>query len=191
MEQEDNDSTDAYFSLLDDLSPLLSPGRRLELKDFENKSLCNLVVYDLALTNHKMQFEETDDYLLHIDSMPLNDRLARLEARQNLFRSSWDMPKVPFPWHDTKWESSPNWSQAVPWYTRFRSLLSSWPREYDLIHIDWNKDLSNLDQWGFTNYSRCLVIFYRRTVVHVLGVAVAPLLRYPSLDSIDSVFLSM
>lgn len=190
LEQEHDDSTDAYYSLSDDLSPLLSPNRRLELKDFENKSLCNIVVYDLALTNNKLQFEETDDYLLHIDSMPLKDRIARVEARQDLFRSSWDIPKVAFPWHDTKWESSPNWRQAVPWYTRFRSLLSSWPRGYDLIHIDWNNDLSKLDQWKFTDYCRSLVIFYRRAVVHVLGVAVTPLLRYPSVNTVDGM-LSM
>jgi len=166
------------------------PERRLELKDFQNKALCNLVVYDLALLNHKVQFEETDDFVMHINSMSLCDRQERLQARQDLFRSSWDIPKHGFPWHDTRWETSQNWRQALPWYTRFRSLLASWPREFDLGGIDWDKDLSGIDQWRLTDYCRSLVVFYRRTVVNVLGIAVAPLLRYPS-DDVDHSFLAM
>lgn len=191
LEQEQSDPNDAYYSLSDDLSPLIAPGRRLELKDFENKALCNVVVYDLALTNHKLQFEETDDFVMHTDSMSLEDRRNRLEARQDLFRSTWDIPRVAFPWHDASWEKTLNWKHAIPWYTHFRSLLSSWPRENDLASIDWEKDLSDLDQWAFTTYSRNLVIFYRRTVMQVLGVAVTPLLRYPSLDALSPNFLSM
>ncbi|KAG6376659.1 hypothetical protein JVT61DRAFT_1653 [Boletus reticuloceps] len=64
LEQKHTNSTDTYYSLLDNLSPLISPGHQLELKDFENKALCNLVTYDLALTNHKLQFEETDDFIM-------------------------------------------------------------------------------------------------------------------------------
>jgi len=64
------------------------PKRRLELKDFENKALCNLVVYDLALLNHKVQFEEMDDFIMHIDSMSLCDRHESLQACQDLFHSS-------------------------------------------------------------------------------------------------------
>ncbi|KAF8549213.1 hypothetical protein OG21DRAFT_623982 [Imleria badia] len=191
LEQQHDDPTDAYYSLSDDLSPILSPDRRLELKDFENKALCNMVVYDLALTNHKVQFEETDDFVMHTDNMSPEDRHARVEARQDLFRSSWDIPKVGFPWHDASWQSTSNWKQAVPWYTRFRSLLSSWPRENDLEHIDWDKDLSDLDRWRFTSYSCSLVVFYRRMVMHVLGVAVAPLLCYPSVRTVDPIFFSM
>ncbi|KAI9569286.1 hypothetical protein HD554DRAFT_599694 [Boletus coccyginus] len=191
LEQEQGDPADAYYSQSDDLSPLLSPGRRLRLGDFENKALCNMVVYDLALTNHKLQFEEVDDFLMHIDSMSLKDRLVRLEARRDLFRSSWDIPKAAFPWHDASWESTPNWKQAVPWYTRFCRLLSSWPRENDRESIDWDKDLSELDRWCFTSYSRSLVIFYRHTVFRVLGIAVAPLLRFPSVDTLDPIFFSM
>ncbi|KAG6371439.1 hypothetical protein JVT61DRAFT_9136 [Boletus reticuloceps] len=92
LQGEQDDSTSAYYSLVDDLSPLLGLGRRLELKDFDNKDLCNLLVYDLSLLNHKLQFEETDDHVTHIDSMSPHDRHARLEARRDLFRSSWDIP---------------------------------------------------------------------------------------------------
>lgn len=191
LDREQDDPSCAYYSISDDLSPLLAPKRQLELKDFESKALCNLVVYDLALLNHKVQFEETDDFVMHIDSMPLHDRRERLQARQDLFRSSWEIPKHPFPWHDTRWESSRNWRQAVPWYTHFRSLLASWPREFDLGNINWDKDLSGIDQWPLTDYCRSLVVFYRRTVMNVLGIAIAPLLRYPSLDGVDRSFLSM
>lgn len=191
LEQEHDNPPDAYYSLSDDLSPLLSPGRRLELKDFQSKTLCNVVVYDLALINHKLQFEETDDFVVHIDCMSLEDRHARFKARQDLFRSSWDIQKVAFPWHDTSWESTSNWKLAVPWYSRFRDLLSSWPRENDLEHIDWNKDLSGLDKWRFTDCGRALVIFYRRTVMRVLGVAVAPLLRFPLVNTLDPVFFTI
>lgn len=191
LEREQDDPSPAFYSISADLSPLLMPERRLELKDFENKALCNLVIYDLALLNHKLQFEETDDFVMHIDSMPIHDRHARLEARQDLFRSSLDIPKVAFPWHDTRWESSQNWRQAIPWYTRFRSLLASWPREFDVDDIHWDKDLSGIDQWRLTEYCRTLVVFYRRTVMNVLGVAVAPLLRYPSLDGVDPSLLSI
>ncbi|KAH0828122.1 hypothetical protein J3R83DRAFT_3794 [Lanmaoa asiatica] len=93
-------SRTAYYSLSQDLSPRLALGRRLELKDFENKKFCNLVVYNLALTNHKLQFEETDDFVMHIDSMPIQERHTRLEAPQDLFRTSWDIPLQAFPWHD-------------------------------------------------------------------------------------------
>lgn len=191
LERQQEDPSHAYYSVLDDLSPLLAPGLRLELKHFENKGLCNLVVYDLVLLNHKLQFEETDDFVMHIDSMTLHDRHERLQAHQDLFHSSWDIPKDAFPWHDTRWESSQNWKQAVPWYTRFRSLLVSWPCEFDVDDIDWDKDLLGIDQWCLTDYCRSLVIFYRRAVMNILGIAVAPLLRYPSLDGVDHSFLSM
>ena len=67
----------------------------------------------------------------------------------------------------------------------------SWPREFDVDDIDWDKDLLGIDQWRLTDYCCSLVIFYRRAVMNVLGIAVAPLLCYPSLDGIDHSFLSM
>ncbi|KAG8215812.1 hypothetical protein J3R82DRAFT_7739 [Butyriboletus roseoflavus] len=191
LEREQDDPTFAFYSLSDNLSPLLTPECQLEPKDFESKNLCNLVVYDLALLNHNLQFEETNDFVMHIDSMSLKDCHARLQACGDLFRSSWDIPKDAFPWHDTNWESSKNWRRSVSWYACFHSLFTTWPREFDLDGINWDKDLSCMDQWQFTEYACSLVIFYRCTVMHVLGIAIAPLLHYPSLDVVDPAFLSM
>ena len=156
--QKHSDPNNAYYSLSDNLSPFITPGCQLELKDFENKALCNMVIYDLALTNHKLQFEKTDDFVMHTNSMSLEDHYS-LEVCQDLFCSSWDIPRVAFSWHNTSWEENLNWKHAIPWYTYFCLLLSSWPCENDLAPIDWEKDLSDPDQWAFTAYSHNLLIF--------------------------------
>ena len=65
LEEEHYDTTNTYYFLLDNLSALISPGHWLELKNFEDKTHCNVVIYDLALTNHKLQFEETNDFIMH------------------------------------------------------------------------------------------------------------------------------
>lgn len=147
MEKKQDDPTDVYYSVSDDLSPLISHGCQLELKDFENKALCNLIIYNVVLTNDKVQFEKTDNFVMHIDGMSFKDRNACVKAHQDLFQSSWNIPTVVFLWHDTSWESTPNWKQVISWYTCFCCLLSSWPHENenDLENIDWIKNLSDLD----------------------------------------------
>jgi hypothetical protein len=185
LRRNDEDPEDAHYSRQDDLSPLLQNDRRLELTDFTNKQLCNLVVYDLALVNNRVQFDETDDHVMHIACMTQSDRATRIAARKDLFRSSWNLPTVQMPWHDG------DWRLAIPWYTRFRTLLSSWPREYDVQNIEWDKDMSDLDEWRFIQHGKLVVAFYRRTVANVLGITVAPLLRYPNVDTLDPIFFTM
>ncbi|KAJ7047199.1 hypothetical protein C8F04DRAFT_222888 [Mycena alexandri] len=168
--------------------PHRSDGTAIEPADFDSPALQALMCTDLELAHVKLQFEQTDDILLEIQSWTLQERTDRLDARTAIFRNSWDLSFASVPL-----EASDILARR-PWIINFGDLLRDWPNFGSMVpftvpHSEDDTDPLNLD--SLASFEQALITFYLQTVSDTLGIHPARPRQRPDVDALPQLYRSL
>jgi hypothetical protein len=149
----------------EELKPRLADGTELEPRHFEDDRLKSVIHWDLMVTQMQYYFQAVDDLYAKQPKTELL-REVRLEDRNSLFRSNYDLIK-----ETPAWETD---SQPVrrAWFTRFRGFIKDWvlPKEAQLWsrlprQMTFQENFSLMTDEEFGQYEmRLICIFYQCVV---------------------------
>ncbi|KAJ7766849.1 hypothetical protein B0H16DRAFT_374015 [Mycena metata] len=168
--------------------PHRADGTAIEPADFDSPALQALLCTDLELAHVKLQFEQTDDILLDIQSWTSQERTDRLDARAAIFRNSWDLSFAAVPL-----EASDILARR-PWINNFGDLLRDWPNFESMVplgvpHSENDTDPSYLA--SLANFEQALITFYLQTVSDTLGIRPARPRQRPNFDALPQLYRSL
>lgn len=161
-------------------------GSFIQSTDFDSPILRAFIYTDLELAHAKLQFEQTDDILLDMSLWSDSVRSPRIDARETIFRNSWDPSFAAVPLE------APDLMARRAWITRFRDLLQLWPN-FELTKPcpapEDETDPAYLD--SLASFERRMIAFYLDTVSKTLGIRPARPRQRPATDSLPELYQNM
>ncbi|KAJ7256506.1 hypothetical protein B0H12DRAFT_511736 [Mycena haematopus] len=150
--------------------PRRADGTPIQSTDLDSPVLQAFILADLELAHAKLQFEQTDDILLDVQSRSAYQWAQRLEARGVIFRNSWDPSFTTVPLE------TPDLTARRPWIVDFHDLLRSWPKSESIgplpvLETGEGVNPGYLD--ALTSFEQRMIAFYLETVSRTLGTSPA------------------
>ncbi|KAJ6502142.1 hypothetical protein C8R45DRAFT_1209761 [Mycena sanguinolenta] len=168
--------------------PHRADGTPIQSTDFDSPVLRAFILADLELAHAKLQFEQTDDILLDVQSWSTLRWVRRLQARSTIFRNGWDPSFAAVPLE------MPGLMARQPWIVAFHDLLVSWPKfesigPLPVLEIGAEATSGYLE--ALASFEQRMIAFYLETVSKTLGTCPArPRIR-PEVGFLPELYLNI
>jgi hypothetical protein len=161
--------------------PHRTDGAPIQSTDFDSPALQAIICTDLELAHAKLQFEQTDDILL--SSLSAQQWTERADARETIFRNSWDPSFAAVPLE------APDLLARRPWIICFRDLLKDWPNFELTFSFPTAEDDTDPDYLAsLASFELRMIAFYLQTVSRTLGIRPARPLQRPNIEALPELY---